>query len=182
MAVWLRIVLARRSGVDDRLDRRPDPQPPVERAAMDDEATERLLGVGDREQVAAAARLAQDAVVADLAAALGVERGPVEDDLGLAVDRSARRTPSRRGRWRRRGPPRWSSRSRGTSCRRRGPGSCRTARSAPACFESCAFVPTGCVRAARPGPRRSRRGRRRRRTRPRARWSGRSGSRTCRGA
>ena len=72
-------------GIDDRLDRLADPQPAVERAAMDDQAAERLLRVGHREQLAAAARLAQDALVADLAAALGVERRPVEDDLGLAV-------------------------------------------------------------------------------------------------
>ena len=52
---------------------------------MDDQAADRLLGVGDREQLAAATRLAEDAVVADLAAALGIERRPVEDDLGLAV-------------------------------------------------------------------------------------------------
>ena len=52
---------------------------------MDDQAADRLLGVGDREQLAAATRLADRAVVADLAAALGVERRPVEDDLGLAV-------------------------------------------------------------------------------------------------
>ena len=63
----------------------PHPQASVERAAMDDEAAERTLGVGDREQLAAAAGLAQDAEIADLAAALGVERRAIEDDLRLAV-------------------------------------------------------------------------------------------------
>ena len=72
-------------GIHDRLDGLADPQPAVERAAVDDQATERLLRVGHREQLAAAARLAQDALVADLAAALGIERRPIEDDLGLAV-------------------------------------------------------------------------------------------------
>ena len=72
-------------GIDDRLHRLPDPQPAVERPAVDDQPTERLLRVGHREQLAATARLAQDALVADLAAALGVERRLVEDDLGLTV-------------------------------------------------------------------------------------------------
>ena len=82
-------VVAHRVGpplrVDDRLDGLADPQPAVERAALDDQAAERLLRVGHGEQLAPAARLAQHAVVADLAAALGVERRPVEDDLRLAV-------------------------------------------------------------------------------------------------
>ena len=64
---------------------------------MDDQAADRPLGVLDREQLAPAAGLAERALVADLAAALGVERRAVQDDLGLAVDRSARRTPCRRG-------------------------------------------------------------------------------------
>ena len=72
-------------GVDDGLDRLPDPQPPVERAVVDDQPAMRPLGVGHGEQLAAATGLADDALVADLAAALGVERRLVEDDLGLAV-------------------------------------------------------------------------------------------------
>ena len=57
---------------------------------------DRLLGVGHGEQVAAATRLAEDALVADLAATLGVERRPVEDDLGLAVTgQSSNSMPSR---------------------------------------------------------------------------------------
>ena len=46
---------------------------------MDDEPADRPLGVLDREERRAAAGLAQLAPVADLAAALGVEGGPVED-------------------------------------------------------------------------------------------------------
>ena len=52
---------------------------------MDDEAADRLLRVGDLEQDAPAARLADLALVADLAAALGVEGRAIEDDLGLAA-------------------------------------------------------------------------------------------------
>ncbi len=82
-------VVAHRVGaslrVHDGLHRLADAEPAVERAAVDDEATDRLLGVLDREQLAAAARLADRAAVADLAAALRVERGLVQDDLGLAV-------------------------------------------------------------------------------------------------
>ena len=52
---------------------------------MDDQAAERLLRVGHAEQLTPAARIAQHAVVADLAAALGVERRLVQDDLRLAV-------------------------------------------------------------------------------------------------
>ena len=48
------------------------------------QAADRLLRVGHGEQLAAAARFADHALVADLAAALGVERRRVEDDLGLA--------------------------------------------------------------------------------------------------
>ena len=70
--------------VHDRLDRLPDPQPAVERAAMDMQAADRLLRVGHGEQLAAPTRFADHALVADLAAALGIERRRVEDDLGLA--------------------------------------------------------------------------------------------------
>ena len=70
--------------VDDRLDRLPDPEPAVERAAVDVQAADRLLRVGHGEQLAAATRFADHALVADLAAALGIERRRVEDDLGLA--------------------------------------------------------------------------------------------------
>jgi hypothetical protein len=49
---------------------------------MDDQPADGLLGVLDAEQLRAAAGLADDAAVADLAAALGVERRPIEDDLG----------------------------------------------------------------------------------------------------
>ncbi len=61
-----------------------DAEAAVERSAMDDEAARRFLGVGDVEQDRARALLADLALVADLAAALRVERGAVEDDLGLA--------------------------------------------------------------------------------------------------
>ena len=71
-------------GVDDGLDRRPDLQTAVERPAVDDEAADRSLRVGDLEQDAPAARLADLAMVADLAAALGVEGRAIEDQLGLA--------------------------------------------------------------------------------------------------
>ena len=83
--MWLRIVLRAPVGVDDGLDGLADLEPAVERAAMDDRGRRPASACRHREQVAAAARLAEDALVADLAAALGVERRPVEDDLGLAV-------------------------------------------------------------------------------------------------
>ena len=72
-------------GVDDGTHRLADPQPAVERAAVDDQPADRLLGVLDGEQRRSAARLAELAAVADLAAALGVERRPIEDDLGGAL-------------------------------------------------------------------------------------------------
>ena len=72
-------------GVDDGRDGLTDPQPPVERSAMDDEAAGRALGVLHGEERRAAAGLRELAAVADLAAALGVERRPVQDHLGLAV-------------------------------------------------------------------------------------------------
>ena len=181
--VWLRIVCGAPVGVDDRLDRLADPQPAVERAAMDDQAADRLLGVVDREQLAAAARLAEDALVADLAAALGVERRPVEDDLGLAVAGQLvelhpvaddRDDPSLGGRRLVAEERRVAGARLDRAVQRGELGVLRRAR---------AFVPgRGCARAARRARRRSRRGRRRRRTRRRARRSGRSGSRTCRGA
>ncbi len=83
--MWLRIVWARRSASTTASTGLADAKPAVERAAVDDEAADRRLRVGDREQHAPAARLAEDAPVADLAAALGVERRLVEDDLGFAV-------------------------------------------------------------------------------------------------
>ena len=97
---------------------------------MDDQPAERLLRVGDREQLAAAARLAQHAAGRRPGrrprrrTASG--RGRPRPRRG----RSARRTPSRRAGSRRPGPRRWSSRSRGTRCRRRAPGSPRTGRPA----------------------------------------------------
>ena len=68
--------------VDDRVDPLADAQSAVERAAMDDQPADRLLGVLDGEQRRTATRLPELAAVADLAAALGVERRSVEDDLG----------------------------------------------------------------------------------------------------
>ena len=139
--MWLRIVWARRSASTTASTVSPTREPAVERAAMDDEAADRPLRVGDREQLAPAARLAQDALVADLAAALGVERRLVEDDLGLAVpgqlvelhavadDRDDASLGAS------------SSRSRGTPCRRRAPGSRRTARAVSACFEQLRLRP-----------------------------------------
>ena len=85
MPVWLRIVWARRSASTSAVDGLADREAAVERAAMDDQPAGRPLRVGHAEQLAAAARLAQDAVVADLAAALGVERRLVQHDLRLAV-------------------------------------------------------------------------------------------------
>ena len=52
---------------------------------MDDQPADRLLGVLDGEERRSAARLAELAPVADLAAALGVERRAIEDDLGGAL-------------------------------------------------------------------------------------------------
>ncbi len=72
-------------GVDDRVDRLPYPQPPVERAALDDESTDRSLGVRDGQQLAPTTGLPDHALIPDLAAALGIERRLVEDDLRLAM-------------------------------------------------------------------------------------------------
>ena len=91
-------------GVDLGADGLADAQPPAQGPAMDDEAAERLLGVLDVEEDAAAARLAQDAAVADLAAALGIERRPVEDDLRGAVAGQLVELESRRAGSRPRGP------------------------------------------------------------------------------
>src|SRR4029450_2024166 len=55
--------------------------------AMQGEPAGRSLRVLDREEVAATAGFLDRALVADLPAAFGVERCPVEDDLGLAVPR-----------------------------------------------------------------------------------------------
>src|SRR6478736_5264662 len=52
---------------------------------MNDQASDRSLRIGHREELASAPGLTQDAAVADLAAALSVERRPVEDDLRLPV-------------------------------------------------------------------------------------------------
>ena len=93
-------------GVDLGADRLADAQPAAQGAAMDDEPAERLLGVLDVEEDAAAARLAEDAAVADLAAALGVERRPVEDDLGRAVAGQLVELDARRAGSRPRGPRR----------------------------------------------------------------------------
>ena len=169
-------------GIHDRLDGLADPQPPVERAAMDDQAAERLLRVGHREQLAAAARLAQDALVADLAAALGVERRPVEDDLGLAVagqlvelhpvpdDRDDAALGGRRLVAQ---EPRVAAAALDRAVERRLLGVARQLGLRP----GAAPLALLGERAAR-----THRDRRRRRTRRRARRSGRSGSRTCRGA
>ena len=72
-------------GVDDGVDRLADPEPPVKRPAMDDQPAERPLGVVHREQRRPATGLAELAPVTDLATALGVERGPIEHDLRLAL-------------------------------------------------------------------------------------------------
>ena len=85
-------------GVDARLDGLADSQPAVKRPAMDDETTDRLLGVCHREELAAAARFSEDAAIADLAATFRVERRLVEDDLGLAVPRQLVELHRRRAR------------------------------------------------------------------------------------
>src|SRR5262245_45336587 len=72
-------------GVDDGTHRLPYSEPAVELAAMDDQPAEPLLRVLDREQLRPFSDLADDAAVADLAAALRVERRPIEDDLGRAL-------------------------------------------------------------------------------------------------
>ena len=83
--MWLRIVCARRSASTTASTVSPTRNRPVERPSMDDQAADRLLRVGDLEQDAPAARLADLALVADLAATLGIERRAIEDELGLAV-------------------------------------------------------------------------------------------------
>ena len=147
-------------GVDDGLDGLADAQPAVERAAMDDQPADRLLRVLDREQLAAAARLADRALVADLAAALGVERRPVEDDLGRAVAGELvelhavaddRDDPALGGRG-------LVAQELGVAVR--GPGSRCTARSARRAWRARPSCPTGCARAARRGRPGTRRGRR----------------------
>ena len=168
-------------GVDHGVERLADRDPAMERAAMDDQAGDRLLRVRRRRTRRCAARLAEHALIADLAAALGVEGRPVEDDLGLAsAGRSARRTrsPSRRiattlpvGASSSRSPGTGVAGARLDRLVERlhlgvlGELGLLAAAAALALLGERRFEP-GAVDA-------------RRRTRPRARPSGRSGSRTC---
>ena len=149
---------------------------------MDDQAAERLLRVGHREQLAPATRLAQDALVADLAAALGIERGLVEDDLGLAVAGQLvelHPVPDDRD-----DPPLGGRRLVAEEAGVAGTtldgavqrGLLGVTRQLRPWFRS------GCARAARRGRPRTPRARWRRRTRRRPRRSGRSESRRCRAA
>ena len=146
-------------GVHHGFDRLADTQPAVEHAALDDQAAERLLRVGHAEQLAPATRLTQDAVVTDLAAALGIERASGRGRPRPRRVRSARRTPSRHAGWPARGPRPSSSRIRRTGCRRRVRGSSRTAPPARRASRAGPWSPTGCGHVVRRAPDRSRRDR-----------------------
>ena len=83
--MWLRIVWARRSASTTASTVSPTREPAVERAAVDDQARRPAAGCprpSNSDDPPPASRSV--APVADLAAALGVERRPVEDDLGRA--------------------------------------------------------------------------------------------------
>ena len=84
--MWLRIVRARRSASTSAATVVAHAEPPVELCRGGRPAHRRALGVGHGEERRPAAGLAELAPIADLPAALGVERRPVEDDLGLAAD------------------------------------------------------------------------------------------------
>ncbi len=196
--MWLRIVCARRSASTSAGTASPTATLPrnVPRWTISPAAcvpATRCVSSTSNTTLAAVASEAQHAAVADLAAALGVERRAIEHDLGggarlhselrlalglellvldaIAEDRDDPRLRARRlvpdelgvagapPDLTRTAPP---TRPRGPcrpSCRS---GSGRAARPS-ACVEACAIDGA-------------------RRTRPRARSSGRSGSRTCRGA
>ena len=78
--MWLRIVAARRVGVHLGVHGLADGDAAVQLAAMDDQPADRPLRVLHGEQDVAA-RVTDDAAVADLAAAFGVERRHVQDQL-----------------------------------------------------------------------------------------------------
>ena len=139
--MWLRIVWARRSASTSAVTVSPTRSRPWSVPRWTIEAAERPLGVGDREQLAAAAGLAQDAEIADLAAALGVERRPVEDDLGLAVAGQLVELQPVADDRRRPGPRPSSSRSRGTRCRRPAPGSAPYSEASSACLGELGLRP-----------------------------------------
>ena len=84
--MWLRIVWARRSASTSAVDRLADRGP--RRGACRDGRSARRPAAACPSTVKSDARrpaVAELAAVADLAAALGVERRPVEDDLGLGA-------------------------------------------------------------------------------------------------
>ena len=85
MPVWLRIVWARRSASTTASTVSPTRSRPWSVPRWTISPPTGFWVSVTVNSVAAAARLAEHALVADLAAALGVERRPVEDDLGLAV-------------------------------------------------------------------------------------------------
>ena len=87
--MWLRIVRARRSASTSARTTSPTAQRAVQRAAMDDQAADGPLRVVDREERPRRRPVADHALVADLAAALGVERRPVQHELGLGAGRGA---------------------------------------------------------------------------------------------
>ena len=82
--MWLRIVRARRSASTTALTVSPTRRRPCRLPAVHDEGTGRPLGLLDAEERRAAARFAQLAAIADLSAALRVERRPIQDHLRLA--------------------------------------------------------------------------------------------------
>ena len=151
--VWLRIVSARRSASTTASTGSPTRSRPwsVPRWTIRPPSG-RWVSVTVKSSLAAA-RLAEDAVIADLAAALGVERRPVEDDLGLAVagqlvelhpvadDRDDAALGGR-------GLVAEESAVAGARLDRR-----RTARSARRAATARPSCPSGCGRAARRGPR-----------------------------
>ena len=180
--VWLRIVWARRSASTTASTVSPTRSRPRSVPRWTNSPASGFCVSSTSKSTLAAARLAEHPAIADLAAALGVERGPVEDDLGGAVagqllvlgavaqDRDdpglgGRRLVAEERRVARASLDRLVERRRAR----------RASRARPSC-------PSATAAAARRAPHRTPRGRRRRRTRRRARSSGRSGTRTCRGA
>ena len=87
--MWLRIVRARRSGIDLGAELLAQADPAVKPAVVDDEPGHRALRVLDREDDLAG-RIPEHPAIADLAAALRVEGRPVEHEEGLGAGRGSR--------------------------------------------------------------------------------------------
>ena len=180
VAVWARLIASRRSRSTTAWACCPSWTSPFStRARWIDRPGERRLDVEDLEDGAVVELDAPG--VAELAAALGIERGAVEDELDLLAlarrGRPARRRRRARRRWRRRS----SAHSRGTWSGRRGRRHCGRPRRPRARSSWRRRRPwPGCAARSSAGGSRPRR--RQSPPRPPSRGSGRSGSRRCRAA